>query len=56
MNITVPMASHVTEKVKENNIVKFLMKIIFYSCDTKHIMSCQIYVNGLITVSDCSSK
>ena len=48
MNITVQLiqaALYVTEMAKENYIVKFLKKIVLYSCNMKHQLSCQIYAN-----------
>ena len=47
--------SKVPEMVKENYIVKFLMKIVLHFCNTKHLQSCQIYVNELMTASTSSS-
>ena len=43
--------SYIIEMDKEKYRVKFLMKIVLYSCNTNHLLSCQIDVNQLIIVS-----
>jgi len=53
-NITVEMAqtaSYVTEKVKENYIVKLLKTFVLYFCNKRHLLRCQFYLNELITAS-----
>ena len=47
--LRVQAVSRVTEMAKENYIVKFLMKIVLYSCNMKHLTSGQIYVSKPVT-------
>ena len=49
--------SYVIEMAKENYTVKFIMKIVLYSCGCNkiHLLSCQIYVNELKMTSVSSS-